>query len=66
MAMMKSMIPVEIKLIQTAGFFRTEVFALLDRAGGMTIGDVCGVTFVKLLLHKSVLQQQNTTERFSS
>lgn len=63
---MKSMIAVDIKLTQTAGFLSTEVWGWFDRAGGTTIGDVWGVTFVRLLLHKSVLQQQKTTESFSS
>lgn len=66
MAMMKSMMAVEAKLTQTAGFFRTELFSGLAGAGGTTIGEVWGVTLVKLLLHKSVLQQQKTTESFSS
>lgn len=60
--MMINMIPVDVKLTQTAGFFSTELSLFTDLRGGTTIGDVCGVIVVKLLLHKSPLQQQKNTD----
>lgn len=40
MAMMKSMIAVDAKLTQTAGFLMTGMLSGSGRAGGTTIGEV--------------------------
>ena len=64
MTMTKSMMAAEQKLTQIAGFFKIEFVLGFVLAGGTTIGNVCGAALVKLLLHKSVLQQQKKTECF--